>query len=349
MIPDWLNGPIKTPNSEMAKVASERQLQLTKPPGSLGRLEQVAISLGSLQGRELPSLVHIHIAVFAADHGVAKAGVSAFPQEVTVQMVANFAAGGAAISVLAKSLGATLEVIDVGTAVEPGEMPGVISHRAGPGTANMQQQDAMTGDQLVKALEAGRASAERALESEADLYIGGDMGIANTTASAAIGCALLQCDPRQLAGPGTGLDKAGVSHKADVIRQALARYEGLHEQPLEALRCVGGFEIAALVGAYISCGQKGLPVLVDGYISTAAAMVAVHFQPELRDWLIFSHRSAEPGHSAMLNDLDAEPLLDLSMRLGEGSGAATAVPLLRLACDLHNGMATFADAGVSGG
>ncbi|MET0102281.1 MAG: nicotinate-nucleotide--dimethylbenzimidazole phosphoribosyltransferase [Sedimenticola sp.] len=347
MIPDWLTRPIKRPDDEMRALAAGRQQQLTKPPGSLGRLEQAAIDLSALQGRERPSLEKVQIAVFAADHGVAASGVSAFPQEVTVQMVANFANGGAAISVLAGSLGATLEVIDVGTAVDPGEMPGVISHRAGPGTANLHQQDAMTAEQLDVALNAGRAAAGRA--READLFIGGDMGIANTTASAAIGCALLQTNPIILAGPGTGLDKAGVSHKADVIGQALQRYQGLHEQPIEAVRCVGGFEIAALAGAFLACGQQGTPVLIDGYIATAAALVAVRQQPALREWLIFSHRSAEPGHSAMLQALDAEPLLDLSMRLGEGSGAATAVPLLRLACDLHNGMATFADAGVSEG
>nr|WP_245832082.1 nicotinate-nucleotide--dimethylbenzimidazole phosphoribosyltransferase [Solemya velesiana gill symbiont] len=344
-----MNDQIKTPSSQVANLAAERRQQLTKPPGSLGRLEETAINLGALQGREKPGVERVHIAVFAADHGVAASGVSAFSQEVTVQMVANFAAGGAAISVLAKSLGATLEVINVGTAIDPGEMPGVISDRAGDGTANLHHEDAMTQEQLYRAMDAGRSSVVRAVEAGSDLFIGGDMGIANTTASAAIGCALLQCEPHELAGPGTGLDKAGVSHKAEVIRQALERYDRLHEQPLEALRCVGGFEVAALAGAYMACGQRGVPVLVDGYIATVAALVAVRYQPALREWLIFSHRSAEPGHSAMLKALAAEPLLDLSMRLGEGSGAATAVPLLRLACDLHNGMATFADAGVSEG
>ena len=173
------------------------------------------------------------------------------------------------------------------------------------------------------------------------------MGIGNTTPAAAIVCALLGADPVALAGPGTGLDHAGVSHKAQVLQEALARYEGLDSDPLEALRCLGGFEIAALAGAYISCAQQGIPALVDGYITTAAALLAVKLQPEVKAWLLFSHRSAEPGHKAMLEALQVEPLLDLGMRLGEGSGAATAVPLLRLACDLHNGMATFADAGVA--
>lgn len=291
----------------------------------------------------------VRITVFAGDHGVAASGVSAFPQEVTVQMVANFSAGGAAISVLSDSLGATLEVVDVGTVVEPGDLPGVISHRAGAGTANFQYQDAMTHQQLAVGLNAGRAAVIRAREQEADLFIGGDMGIGNTTAAAALGCALLAADPEQLAGPGTGLDQRGVAHKAALLREALSRYQDLENQPLEALRCLGGFEIAALAGAYLSCAQSGIPVLIDGYITTAAALVAVRFQPAVREWLLFSHQSAEPGHRTLLQALDARPLLNLGMRLGEGSGAATAVPLLRAACDLHNRMATFADAGVAEG
>ncbi len=344
----WVNDPIKSADSEAITHASNRQQQLTKPPGSLGALEGVAIQLAGLQGRPEPTADRVFISVFAADHGVAESGVSAFPQEVTVQMVANFAHGGAAISVLAKQFGAMMEVVDVGTVVEPPALPGVVSHRAGPGTANLQFSDAMTEEQLEIAMDAGRASVLRAREKEADLYIGGEMGIANTTPAAALGCALLNEDPAKLAGPGTGLDEAGVSRKAAVLETALQRYQGsLQQQPLEALRCVGGFEIAALAGAYITCAQLGLPAMVDGYISTAAALVAVRHQPGVRDWLIFSHNSAEPGHQALLGALDAKPLLNLGMRLGEGSGAAVAVGLLRSACALHNGMATFADAGVS--
>lgn len=237
----------------------------------------------------------------------------------------------------------------MGTVVEPDRLPGVISHRAGPGTANFQYQDAMTGEQLTIALNAGRAAAIRAQEQGADLFIGGDMGIGNTTAAAALGCALLNVEPDLMAGPGTGLDERGVAHKAALLREALSRYGGLEMEPLEALRCLGGFEIAALAGAYLACAQAGIPVLVDGYITTAAALVAVRFQPAVREWLLFSHHSAEPGHRTLLQALDATPLLDLGMRLGEGSGAATAVPLLRAACELHNQMATFADAGVDEG
>ncbi|WP_432474801.1 nicotinate-nucleotide--dimethylbenzimidazole phosphoribosyltransferase [Amphritea sp. HPY] len=346
---EWLINTPKAPDSSLQTTALERQMQLTKPPGSLGRLEDLAIRLSAMQGREKPSLEQVNISIFAGDHGVVAAGVSAFPQEVTVQMVANFSAGGAAISVLARSLGADLQVVDVGTVNDPGELPGVINRRAGAGTANLHQQDAMTPEQLAIAMNAGRESVLRAHEMSAGLFIGGDMGIGNTTSAAAIACALLGAEPVDLAGPGTGLDSSGVSHKARVLQEALIRYQGLASDPLEALRCLGGFEIAALAGAYISCAQQGLPALVDGYITTAAALVAVKLQPGVKDWLIFSHCSAEPGHKAMLEALEALPLLDLGMRLGEGSGAATAVPLLRLACELHNGMATFADAGVAEG
>ncbi len=344
---DWLDEAAKQPSLSAFEQAREHQGELTKPQGSLGRLEACAITLAGMQGRPDPQLNNIKITVFAADHGIANAGVSAFPQEVTGQMVANFSAGGAAISVLAKSLGAELEVVDVGTVNGPVELPGVVNDHVGQGTADFSQQDAMTQQQLEQALNAGRASALRAIESGAQLYIGGEMGIANTTAAAAVSCALLQADPVELAGPGTGLDAAGVSRKAQLIAEVLSRYQGLHDRPLEALRCVGGFEIAALVGAYLTCAQQGLPMMVDGYITSAAALVAVSHEPTIGEWMFFSHRSAEPGHKAILKHLEAEPLLNLGMRLGEGSGAATAVPILRLACDLHNGMATFADAGVS--
>ncbi|WP_428604725.1 nicotinate-nucleotide--dimethylbenzimidazole phosphoribosyltransferase [Sedimenticola sp.] len=346
---DWLTHSVLLPDQTVASQATQRQGQLTKPAGSLGMLETLAIQLAALQGSEAPRVDKVQITVFAADHGVAASGVSAFPQEVTVQMVANFSAGGAAISVLSNSLGAVLEVVDVGTVVEPADLPGVISHRAGAGTANLQYEDAMSPEQLAIALNAGRAAALRAKEQGAELFIGGDMGIGNTTPAAALGCVLLPCDPEKLAGPGTGLDRQGVAHKAALLREAISRYDDLTHQPLEALRCLGGFEIAALAGAYISCAQLGIPVLIDGYITTAAALVAVRCQPDVRQWLLFSHQSAEPGHQAMLQSLDAKPLLNLGMRLGEGSGAATALPLLRVACDLHNGMATFADSGVAEG
>ncbi len=344
---EWVHGEVAAINVDAATAAEARQGQLTKPPGSLGRLERLAVRLAGMQGVEKPTLEKVHISVFAADHGIAAEGVSAFPQEVTVAMIANFAHGGAAISVLAKSLGATLEVVDTGAASEPPELPGVISHRAGNGTANFAQEAAMSEAQLAIALDAGREAVARATASGAQLFIGGEMGIANTTSATALACVLLRRSASELVGPGTGLDSDGVSHKAGVIEQALALHQDVMETPLEVLRHVGGFEIAALAGAYIACAQQGLPVLVDGFIATAAALVAFHINPSIEPWLLLSHASAEPGHAAMVEALAEQPLLDLGMRLGEGSGAATCVPLLRLACALHNNMATFAEAGVA--
>ncbi len=348
MNPDWLDAPIKSLNMEMERAALARQGQLTKPPGALGQLESVAVRLAALQGVARPSLDRVASAIFAADHGIAAENVSAFPQAVTGEMVKNFARGGAAISVLAKALNAKLEVVNLGTMNDPGEMSGVVRAVIAPSTANFAHEAAMTEQELAQALQAGRDSVMRADAHRAQLFIGGEMGIANTTAATALACALLHATPQQLAGPGTGLDQAGVAHKVKVLERALALHSAHWVDPLECLRRVGGFEIAALAGAYISCAQLGLPTLVDGFIATAAAVTAVRIAPATANWLFFGHGSAEPGHAHLLAALDAQPLLKLGMRLGEGSGAATAVPLMRLACALHNDMATFAEAGVSG-
>jgi len=265
---------------------------------------------------------------------------------VTGEMVRNFASGGAAISVLSRALGATLEVVNLGTVNDPGEIPNVRRAIIASATANFCKQPAMTPAQLDAALAAGADSVRAARAGGAQLFIGGEMGIANTTSATALACALLGESPVALAGAGTGLDTAGIAHKAAVIERALARHAGASDA-LEQLRRLGGFEIAALVGAYVAAAQAGLPVLVDGFITTAAALAAVRIHPDVRGWLLFAHRSHERGHARLLDALVAEPLLDLGLRLGEASGAATAVPLLRLACALHNDMATFAQAGVS--
>lgn len=344
---DWYRQPAKNLDEAARNAAQTRQQQLTKPPGALGQLETLAIQLAAMQGREKPQIDKVFISVFAGDHGIAEENVSAFPQLVTAEMVKNFARGGAAICVLAKQLDAKLEVVNLGTAFDTGNLPGVLQCNIGKGTANFARQPAMTEAQLAAAMQAGRDSAEHAARLGAQLYIGGDMGIANTTSAAALACALLKHSPQQLAGPGTGLDANGVLHKAEVIARALELHAAHLNDPLEILRRLGGFEIAALTGAYINCAQRGITVLVDGYITTAAALLAVRIQPAVADWLLYAHRSAEPGHILMLNVLKAETLLELGMRLGEGSGAAVAVPVLRLACALHNDMATFAEAGVS--
>jgi len=375
---NWLAQPCAALNESSRTAALARQEQLTKPPGSLGKLEAIAVQLAALQGTAKPQMERVQISIFAADHGVAAEGVSAFPQAVTVEMVRNFARGGAAISVLAKHLNATLEVINLGTVLPVEPLAKVRDERIAAGTANFAQGPAMTEAQLAAALQTGRATALRAKQDGAQLFIGGEMGIANTTSASAIACALLQESPQLLAGPGTGLDSKGVAHKAVVIQRALELHGFLPspaggitsdladvvgqpsrmasssirgvggEGALDVLRHVGGFEIAALAGAYLAAAQNGMAVLVDGFISTVAALTAVRIQPEVRNWLLFAHASAEPGHQRVLGALDAQPMLQIGMRLGEGSGAATAVPLLQLACALHNNMATFAEAQVSG-
>ena len=262
-------------------------------------------------------------------------------------MLRNFVNGGAAISVLARQLQARLEVVDLGTVTPSLNLPGVRHLHLGPGTANFAHGPAMTAAQGAQALQAGRGTVLRALAEGAELFIGGEMGIGNTTAASALACALLDCPVAHLTGPGTGLDTAGVSHKTQVIERALALHAAQRGDPLQTLFNLGGFEIAALVGAYLACAQEGLAVLVDGFICSVAALIAVRLNPACREWLLFGHRGAEPGHRHVLETLNAQPLLDLGLRLGEGSGAALAVPLLRLACDLHGQMATFAEAAVA--
>ncbi|MFM2318537.1 MAG: hypothetical protein RLZZ215_1158 [Pseudomonadota bacterium] len=345
---DWLTAPCVNPNQTFAEWASQRQTQLTKPPQALGDLETLAIRLAGLQARKQPSLERIHISIFAGDHGVVAEGISAFPQAVTQQMLVNFLRGGAAISVLAKSLNAQLEIIDTGILEALPAQTGLVIQRAGAGTANSAHTEAMTQTQLQQALEAGSAAAERASAQQADLFIGGEMGIGNTTAATVLYCALLQLTPDSMTGAGTGLDSIGIAHKTQVVKHILNRHALCAEDALAWLRCAGGFEIAALTGAYLRAGQLGLPILLDGFITTAAAVVALQLQPALKDWLFLSHASAERGHKQAINRLGLQPLLDLNLRLGEGSGAALAVPILRQACLLHNQMATFAEAAVAG-
>lgn len=348
MTPSWITEPVAPIDQAALTQATARQAQLTKPPGSLGRLEDIAIRLAGLQGTARPTLERLHVTIFAADHGIAAEGVSAFPQAVTAEMVRNFARGGAAISVLAKALGAPLEVVNCGTLGALEDLPGVLDARIAPGTANFSRHAAMTTEQCAAALALGKAAVERAIANHAQLFIAGEMGIANTTAATALACALLSLPASRLAGPGTGLDEAGIQHKIEVIDRALAWHDAGIRTPLDALRHLGGFEIAAIAGAYITGAQQGVPALVDGFIASAAALAAVRIKPEIQPWLLYAHASKEPGHRHILHALDARPVLDLEMRLGEGSGAAVAVPLLRLACALHNGMATFAEAAVSG-
>lgn len=344
---EWLDMPASPPDEIFRKAAEARQAVLTKPPGALGRMELLVIQLAAMQGKEKPTLDRVRIVVYAGDHGLAAEGVSAFPQAVTAEMVRNFSNGGAAISVLARELKAELEVINLGTVVDPGPLPDVMQQMLGEGTANFAKQAAMNKQQLSSAINIGRQSAERAVMKGVDLFIGGEMGIGNTTAATALVCALTDISVEDLTGPGTGLNSAGVSHKVKVIKAALALHKDKIDSPIDALRYFGGFEIAALMGAYLACARMGVPILVDGFIASAAALVAIQQCEGVADWLLFSHASAEPGHKHIMQIMHAEPIIDLGLRLGEGSGAAITVPLLRMACSLHNNMATFAEAEIS--
>jgi nicotinate-nucleotide--dimethylbenzimidazole phosphoribosyltransferase len=345
---DWLKSPVASLNSTASEQAFQRQQQLTKPAGSLGRLEQVAIELAAMQARSLPQIEKVQITVFAADHGVMAENVSAFPQSVTTAMIRNFANGGAAISVLAKSLNAHLSVINVGSVDQLEVIAGVDDQRIAAGTNNFCLEAAMSAEQLQQALSIGADHVTEKLEQGLDLFIGGDMGIGNTTSASAIACALLELPAETLTGPGTGLNSDGVKHKASVIDKALLKHQSVLNNPLLVLQHLGGFEIAAVTGAYLACAKHGVPVMVDGFISSVAALAAERLCPGSRDWFIYSHASAEPGHQPIMAALDAHPLLDLGMRLGEASGAAVAVPLLKLSCALHANMATFEQAAVAG-
>lgn len=344
----WLYDTIQQPDSTAMKKAAERQASLTKPAGSLGKLEQLAIRIAGFQAVEQPVMENIHISIFAADHGIAVEGVSAFPQTVTQEMLRNFSHGNAAICVLARENNAILEVIDAGVASQEVTLANIISSPVSRhGTANFTQKAAMSQQQLQYALAIGYKAAERAQRNQAHLFIGGEMGIANTTSASALAAALLHVPAIQMTGSGTGINPQGIKHKAQKIEQALLLHADSLETPIDILRCLGGFEIAALVAATIHTAQLGIPILVDGFISTVAVLLAVTINSSVAEWLIYSHQSAESAHKTLMQTLNAEPLLDLNLRLGEGTGAAIAIPLLKQAVALHQQMVTFSEADIS--
>ena len=344
----WLDACQKP--SEAAKTqAEQRQLQLTKPTGSLSELEHVAIQLASLQGQQQPQINFPWITIFAGDHGVMEENISAYPQAVTRQMLQNFATGGACISVIAKEYNAKLQVIDCGSVGESYDYVGVERHCIAQGTANFVKTVAMTEAQCQAAMQLGKESVEQALSQHASIYVAGEMGIGNTCSASAVACFLLDETAEKLTGVGTGIRAEQLEHKKNIINQALA----LHQQDVrgdafKALCAVGGLEIAAMAGAYIRCAQVGLPMVVDGFISTVSALLAVRLNPNVREWMFFGHQSAEYGHQRLLAELNAQPLLKLNLRLGEGSGAGASLGIIKLACSLHNHMATFAEAAVIG-
>lgn len=328
------------------RLARERQDQLTKPKGSLGVLEELSIKLAGIQGKPLPEISRKIIIVMAGDHGVADEGVSAFPQEVTPQMVANFAAGGAGINVLARHAGAEVRIVDMGVACII-DIPGVIDKKIRPGTANMAVGPAMTRDQAVACIEAGIEVAEEAIADGADLLGTGDMGIANTTASSAILTVFSGAGLEHSVGRGTGIGADALDKKREVIRQAIKVNQPDKRDSLDVLTKVGGLEIGGLAGVILGAAANRVPVIIDGFISSAAALIAASLCPESRSYMIASHVSVEPGHKLMLDELALKPMLFMNMRLGEGTGAALASGLIEVSCKVLSEMATFAEAGVA--
>ena len=335
-----------TANEALAAEVSRRWNSLTKPPGSLGRLESLVAQLAMITGEARPRVDRKAMAVFCADHGVTAEGVSAYPREVTAQMVKNFLAGGAAITVLCRQFGISPFIVDAGVDSEPA--PGVIDLRAGRGTANLAKGPAMSRPDAERALENGVGFARRIRESY-DIAGVGEMGIGNTTSASALLCAYTGLEASDAVGPGTGLGATGVQWKAEVVGGALQLHRAciVGGDPIDILAALGGFEIATMAGFLLGAAANRMPVVVDGFIASAAALAARAISPQVMEYLLFSHMSAEPAHRRLLTELGARPILDLDMRLGEGSGAAMAMPVLDGAIALYSKMATFAEGGVS--
>jgi nicotinate-nucleotide--dimethylbenzimidazole phosphoribosyltransferase len=345
VVPEHARVPARPLDGAATTATRARQAQLLKPPGALGRLEALAIWLAGCTGEAQPA-VRPRVVVAAADHGVAAEGVSAYPSDVTAQMVGAFLSGRAAVTVLAAGTGADLRIVDAGVR-PPAPADGVIALGLGP-SEDLATGPALSVGAVATAVDAGRELAAEAARDGITVLVGGDMGIGNTTPATCLAAWLTGRPGSALAGPGTGLDGAGLERKRAVIERALALHGPEIRGPLGALRRLGGGEIAVLCGLALGAGEQGLAYVCDGLIATAAAAVAVAVEPGLAPRLLAGHRSPEPGHAALLEHLGLEPVLDLGMRLGEGSGAVTALSVLRLACAAHAGMATFAEAGVSG-
>ncbi|QID16671.1 nicotinate-nucleotide--dimethylbenzimidazole phosphoribosyltransferase [Nitrogeniibacter mangrovi] len=318
----------------------------TKPVGSLGRLEALALQLGRIQRSLTPALKRPHVVVFAGDHGAATAGISAYPQDVTWQMVENFLAGGAAINVFARQNEIALRVVDAGVAHDFGKREGLINGKIAPGTANYLERPAMSGSQRDTAMAYGRQLAHTLAEGGCNVIGFGEMGIGNTASASLITHCLTGTPLPQVIGRGTGLDDAGLDRKHMLLARALAR-GGVPANPLEVLAEYGGFEVAMLVGALFGAAEKRMLILVDGFIVTAALLVAHALIPAITGYCVFAHHSGEPGHAYQLKHLNAAPLLDIGLRLGEGTGAALAWPLIQAAANFLDQMASFESAGVS--
>lgn len=341
---------IRPCDSRDAEAAQKQLNSLTKPIGSLGRLEPIAAQMFSIFAGNIPLPLRRAVYVFAADHGVTDEGVSAFPRAVTEQMVRNFLSGGAAINVLARLHQADLTVVDVGVDAEFEDAPGLRKCKIRAGSRNMQREAAMTSDELAAAIDAGIRLAHEARDKGEHLVAVGEMGIGNTTAASAIAAMLTDVPAAEVTGCGTGLDMDGKGRKLTVIQRSLRLHFGSERtaEPLEILRCVGGLEIAAMTGFVLGAAANGMAVVCDGFISTSAAAVAHAIAPQVKDYLFAGHCSEEPGHRYLLRSIGIAPILNLGMRLGEGTGAVLAMPIIESSIRLFAEMATFSSAGVSG-
>ncbi|MCC4117421.1 nicotinate-nucleotide--dimethylbenzimidazole phosphoribosyltransferase [Aromatoleum toluclasticum] len=342
---------ICAPARTLAADLQQRIDNKTKPQGALGRLEPLALQLGLIQQTLSPEIRRPHIMVFAGDHGAARAGISAFPQDVTWQMVENFLAGGAAINVFSRQMGLGLTVIDCGVNHEFGQRPGLVNAKLGPGTENYLEQAAMSAEQCEAALARGRELAHALAANGCNLVGFGEMGIGNTASASLLTHCLIGegggADLVTVTGRGTGLDDAGLVRKRELLGQALAR-GGRPTDPRAALAEYGGFEIAVMAGAMLGAAEKRMTLLIDGFIVTSALLVAHAITPEILDYCVFAHRSKEPGHTAQLKHFSVDPLMELDLRLGEGTGAALAFPLVQAAANFLNEMASFESASISG-
>jgi len=341
---------VEPPDEQARAAALARQDTLTKPPGALGRLEPLSVWVAACQGACPPrQFERPRVVVFAGDHGVVAAGVSAFPAEVTAQMVANFAAGGAAINVLAELAGAGVRVVDVAVDSDAALTPASAAHKVRRASGNIAVEDALQPDEVVAAVEAGRRIADEEVDAGADLLIAGDMGIGNTTAATTLIAALTDAEPVAVVGRGTGVDDEGWMRKTAAIRDALYRARAHVADPVALLRVCGGADLAAMAGFLAQAAVRRTPVLLDGVVVTSAALVADRMAPGARQWWQAGHRSTEPAHSLALQRLGLDPIVDLGMRLGEGTGAAVALPILRAAVATLAAMATFGEAAVNDG
>ena len=338
---------IVRPDPHIAAALQQRIDTKTKPLGALGRLEALARQIGLIQQSLAPELRKPQMLVFAGDHGAARAGVSAYPQDVTWQMVENFLAGGAAINVFSRQMGMALAVVDAGVAHDFGVRPGLIDAKLGPGTANYLEAPAMDAATRDAGLARGRALARELAEQGCNVVGFGEMGIGNTAAASLITHCLTGVELDTVIGRGTGLDDAGMVRKRALLARAVAR-GGRPADPLAALAEYGGFEIAMMAGAMLGAAEARMVLLIDGFIVTSALLVAHAIAPEILDYCVFAHRSQEPGHAVQFDHLGAEPLVQLDLRLGEGTGAALAYPLVQAAVNFLNEMASFESAGVSG-